>query len=592
MDLGGTGRVPRRRVQRDQAPDIAPRDVIERMRAAAGADETVLALGRQTVVSRPTLLKALMAVARDDPYYPYLYLGTYGSGSLERRAKEVFSELSKPVKNPWSGASFSPQVWGLAGAVDVKFDTQDPLYFEYLDLFWAVVFPYEWARAQALQRFVDTYLPSGMRNGLRNTIRDNSVKNDEGPELRRWTISQLTGGEDLFDGLASVRDYAPLDAAFARRVLASLPALRASMIYRAEDLAAVEAGIAPLAASASTTLVRPELLADSAAYVDGPSGATRPATSDSGGLELADDCRESPADDDSRVRPIEEWRERFVRRARAALYSSARSLTGIPQLAEDAWAVAVTRAIKRSRPTDWTVPVSQFAEWGTEGEQPAPVLYVRFESLVNGGRLWRAIDVCLSDELVAGDLRDRDVEKDRWVSVGRSDADEPTVRPLPIINSADIADALQTADDDQSIVLYELVATLGEFARGVRKKHPKRLPEELIRRIRNIVGDLREQGRISGRVRADSVLDLLGDGFYRALERAINDEAEQENVRKPVELAPRRDVTYACDRGHQITLPMAAEAVAPDSWDCPRCGIPARLVTDGEHQVERFKGGS
>ena len=38
---------------------------------------------------------------------------------------------------------------------------------------------------------------------------------------------------------------------------------------------------------------------------------------------------------------------------------------------------------------------------------------------------------------------------------------------------------------------------------------------------------------------------------------------------------PRRTVTYWCANGHQCTPQFAADAAAPASWDCPRCGQPA-----------------
>jgi hypothetical protein len=41
------------------------------------------------------------------------------------------------------------------------------------------------------------------------------------------------------------------------------------------------------------------------------------------------------------------------------------------------------------------------------------------------------------------------------------------------------------------------------------------------------------------------------------------------------EPAPRRDVTHWCANGHETTPSFAANVPAPDSWDCPRCGLPA-----------------
>ena len=40
------------------------------------------------------------------------------------------------------------------------------------------------------------------------------------------------------------------------------------------------------------------------------------------------------------------------------------------------------------------------------------------------------------------------------------------------------------------------------------------------------------------------------------------------------ESAPRQNVTYFCGNGHHTPVAFAVEAVVPDSWDCPRCGMP------------------
>ncbi|MFG2106675.1 RNA polymerase-binding protein RbpA [Micromonospora chersina] len=42
-----------------------------------------------------------------------------------------------------------------------------------------------------------------------------------------------------------------------------------------------------------------------------------------------------------------------------------------------------------------------------------------------------------------------------------------------------------------------------------------------------------------------------------------------------VEPAPRRPVTYWCVNAHRVQFLIAAEAEAPETWDCPRCGEPA-----------------
>lgn len=41
--------------------------------------------------------------------------------------------------------------------------------------------------------------------------------------------------------------------------------------------------------------------------------------------------------------------------------------------------------------------------------------------------------------------------------------------------------------------------------------------------------------------------------------------------------APRLTISYWCARGHETTPSFAVEegAVVPETWDCPRCGLPA-----------------
>lgn len=39
--------------------------------------------------------------------------------------------------------------------------------------------------------------------------------------------------------------------------------------------------------------------------------------------------------------------------------------------------------------------------------------------------------------------------------------------------------------------------------------------------------------------------------------------------------APRLYVSYFCSNRHETRPAFAAEAVLPESWDCPRCGLPA-----------------
>ena len=41
------------------------------------------------------------------------------------------------------------------------------------------------------------------------------------------------------------------------------------------------------------------------------------------------------------------------------------------------------------------------------------------------------------------------------------------------------------------------------------------------------------------------------------------------------EHAPRVRVSFWCAHGHETRPSFASDAEVPDSWDCPRCGLPA-----------------
>jgi RNA polymerase-binding protein len=45
--------------------------------------------------------------------------------------------------------------------------------------------------------------------------------------------------------------------------------------------------------------------------------------------------------------------------------------------------------------------------------------------------------------------------------------------------------------------------------------------------------------------------------------------------------APRKIVSYLCDREHLVAVPFAADAEIPETWEC-RCGQPATLVAESE----------
>ena len=44
--------------------------------------------------------------------------------------------------------------------------------------------------------------------------------------------------------------------------------------------------------------------------------------------------------------------------------------------------------------------------------------------------------------------------------------------------------------------------------------------------------------------------------------------------------APRQRVRYFCARLHESEVTFAVEATVPDSWDCPKCGMPASLDSE------------
>lgn len=55
------------------------------------------------------------------------------------------------------------------------------------------------------------------------------------------------------------------------------------------------------------------------------------------------------------------------------------------------------------------------------------------------------------------------------------------------------------------------------------------------------------------------------------------------------EAAPRQWVTYFCAQAHQSELAFAIEAVVPESWDCPRCGLPASRDSDNPPPPPRIE---
>lgn len=58
------------------------------------------------------------------------------------------------------------------------------------------------------------------------------------------------------------------------------------------------------------------------------------------------------------------------------------------------------------------------------------------------------------------------------------------------------------------------------------------------------------------------------------------------------ESAPRQNVTYFCSQEHRTLIAFAVEAQVPDSWDCPKCGLPASIDSDNPpppKKVEPYK---
>jgi hypothetical protein len=51
--------------------------------------------------------------------------------------------------------------------------------------------------------------------------------------------------------------------------------------------------------------------------------------------------------------------------------------------------------------------------------------------------------------------------------------------------------------------------------------------------------------------------------------------------------APRQRVSYWCAHGHEARPSFALDAPIPDSWDCPRCGLPASLDSMNPPPVPR-----
>ena len=53
--------------------------------------------------------------------------------------------------------------------------------------------------------------------------------------------------------------------------------------------------------------------------------------------------------------------------------------------------------------------------------------------------------------------------------------------------------------------------------------------------------------------------------------------------------APRHRVTFYCANGHETRPSFATEASVPETWDCPRCGLPAGRDKDNPPAAPRVE---
>ena len=55
------------------------------------------------------------------------------------------------------------------------------------------------------------------------------------------------------------------------------------------------------------------------------------------------------------------------------------------------------------------------------------------------------------------------------------------------------------------------------------------------------------------------------------------------------EAAPRQSVDYFCANQHRSGVAFAVEAQAPESWDCPKCGLPASRDSENPPPAPRIE---
>ena len=74
----------------------------------------------------------------------------------------------------------------------------------------------------------------------------------------------------------------------------------------------------------------------------------------------------------------------------------------------------------------------------------------------------------------------------------------------------------------------------------------------------------------------------------RALRGTRLGSTSYENDRN-TDLAPRQEVAFDCPKGHHFTVPFAAEAELPPTWECRVCGAVASAATGESPSPKKVK---
>ncbi len=74
----------------------------------------------------------------------------------------------------------------------------------------------------------------------------------------------------------------------------------------------------------------------------------------------------------------------------------------------------------------------------------------------------------------------------------------------------------------------------------------------------------------------------------RALRGTRLGSTSYENDRN-TDLAPRQEVAFDCSKGHHFTVPFAAEAELPPTWECRVCGAVAFAATGESPAPKKVK---